>query len=162
MNKKSEKIEKQETKNVKPVVKKQKKDMLKEIQERSKKLADKYYVGYTTRVAICAVCFLVCMLLSFFFLTKTLQVEEAKVVNYQENGSLDYKVYLKPNEFYEQEYLGKGKYYIASIIKNITADVNYQFIIEQPVDTNFSYQIVAKLSIAGDQGKNTLYEKNIY
>ena len=99
------------------------------------------------------------MLISFLCLTKTFEVEEAKVVNYQENGSLDYKVYLKPNEFYEQEFLGKGKFYIASIIKNITVDMNYQFLIEQPVDTNFSYQVVAKLSIAGDQGKNTLYEK---
>ena len=153
MNKKSKKIEKQK------IEKKPKKDGLKDIQKWAKKLADKYYIGYTTRVVICAVCFLVCMLISFLCLTKTFEVEEAKVVNYQENGSLDYKVYLKPNEFYEQEYLGKGKYYIASIIKNITADVNYQFIIEQPVDTNFSYQIVAKLTISGDQGKNILYEK---
>lgn len=132
---------------------------LNEIQDWFKKVADKYYIGYTTRVIICAVAFLSCMLLSFLFLTKTLQVEEARVVNYQENGTLDYKVYLKPNEFYEQEYLEKGMFYIASIIKNITVDMNYQFIIEQPVDTNFSYQILAKLSIAGDQGKNTLYEK---
>lgn len=159
MNKKREKIEKQETKKAKSIVKIQKKDMLKEIQEKAKKLADKYYIGYTARVVICAVCFLLCMLLSFLCLTKTFQVEEAKVVNYQETGSLDYKVYLKPNEFYEEEYIGKGKFYIASIIKNITVDMNYQFIIEQPVDTNLSYQVVAKLSIAGDQGKNTLYEK---
>lgn len=158
MNKKSKKIEKQSIEKQKNE-KKPKNDVLKDIQDKSKKIADKYYIGYTTRVVICAVCFFTCMLLSFFFLTKTLQVEEAKVVNYQEMGNLDYKVYLKPNEFYEQEYLGKGKYYIASIIKNITVDMSYQFLIEQPVDTNFSYQIVAKLSIAGDQGKNTLYEK---
>ena len=93
---------------------------LKEIQDWFKAIADKYYIGYTARVIICAVAFLSCMLLSFLFLTKTLQVEEARVVNYQENGTLDYKVYLKPNEFYEQEYLEKGMFYIASIIKNIT------------------------------------------
>lgn len=152
MNKKSKKTEKIQKE------KKYKVD-LKGIQDWAKNLADKHYISYTARVVICAVCFLTCMLLSFLFLTKTLQVEEAKIVNYQENGSLDYKVYLKPNEFYEQEYLGKDMYYIASIIKNISVDINYQFMIEQPVDTNFSYQIVAKLSIAGDQGKNRLYEK---
>ena len=129
------------------------------LQEKATKFADKHYISYSMRVILCASVFILTIALSMFFLVKTLTVEEAKVVNYQENGTLDYKVYLKPNEFYEQEYLGKNMYYIASLIKNITVDVNYQFLIERPVDTNFTYQIVGKLAIAGDQGKNTLYEK---
>lgn len=151
MNKKSKKTEEVKTEK--------KKVGLGSIQDSAKKFADKHYISYTMRVAICAVGFLLCMGLSFFFLTKTLDVEEGKTINYQEIGTLDYKVYLKPNEFYEQEYLDKNMYYIASLIKNVTIDTNYQFIIEQPVDTKFSYQVVGKLTISSADGTNKLYEK---
>lgn len=152
MNKKSKKTAEVKTE-------KKNKVGLKGMKDSAKKFADKHYISYTMRIVICAVGFFLCIGLSFLFLTKTLDIEEEKVVNYQEIGTLDYKVYLKPNEFYEQEYLDKNMYYIASLIKNITVDANYQFIIEQPVDTNFSYQVIGKLTISGDQGASKLYEK---
>lgn len=117
------------------------------------------YISYNLRIILCAISFIMCIGLSFLFLSKTLQVEEAKVVTYQEMGSLDYKVYLKDNDFYETPYLEKNMVYIASLIDNIYVDLNYRFIIDNVSDMSFSYDVVGNLVISSDQGKNKLYEK---
>jgi len=147
--------------NKKSVEKKKKQEKEKKLQQPVSRKTNKkkIYIGYTSRVLICGISFIISLLLSMFFFIKTLYVEEEKVVKYQEIGTMDYKVYLKPNDFYESTYLEKNKYYIASLIDNINIDMNYQFIIDQPVNTNLSYQIVAKLRISGNQGASTLYEK---
>lgn len=159
MNKKSKKSEKKLKKEVMVKDKVKKESPLKMVENLLNKFAEKYYIGYGARVIICGTCFLLLIGLSFLLLIKSLDIEEGKTTRYQETGSMDYKVYLKPNEFYETPYLNKNMYYIASLIKSINVDLNYQFIIEEPVDTNFSYQVVAKLKIAGNQGKDKLYEK---
>lgn len=124
-----------------------------------KDVVKKYYIGYTARLVVFAVAFVTLLITSIFLFMKSFSVEEAKVINYQERGSLDYKVYLKPNDFYETDYLNKNMYYIASLIKNINVDMNYQFIIDEPANINLGYEVVGKLTISGDSGKNKLYEK---
>lgn len=123
------------------------------------KFMSKFYINYTARVIIYAIMFLVTILLSLLFFKLAFNVEEAKVITYQETGAVDYKVYLKPNEFYETPYLGKDMFYVASLIKNIDANINYQFMIQEPVDGTISYEIIGNLIIAGDQGNSKLYEK---
>lgn len=126
----------------------------------TKKEKTKMYLGYTARIFICLISFVLCISTSAILILKSLKVEEAKLVNYKELGSLDYKVYLKPNEFYEAPYLGKDLVYIASLIQSINIDLNYQFIIEEQANMNFTYDVIGKLSIIGNSGKNTLYEKD--
>ena len=48
--------------------------------------------------------------LAAFFIKRSFAIVGEQNVTYQENSNLDYKVYLKPNDFYEDEYLGKNKY----------------------------------------------------
>ena len=45
---------------------------------------------------------------------------------YKQNQIVDYKVYLKENNFFEKEYLEKNNQYISSIIKNIEATFIYK------------------------------------
>ncbi|MBR6690953.1 MAG: hypothetical protein IKL65_06430 [Bacilli bacterium] len=117
------------------------------------------YLSYTARILICLFAFAILMGLSVLFLFKSLKVEEEKYAKYQEMGNLNYKVYLKENDFYETPYLDKGKNYIASLIKNINVDFNYQFIIDNASDMTFNYDVIGKLIISGNQGNNKLYEK---
>jgi len=119
----------------------------------------KIYIGYIGRVGICVSAFVILFSLSLLFFSKTFDIEEAKVVRYQETGTLDYKVYLKENEFYETPYLDKNMVYIASLINYINVDLNYQFIIDNTSDMTFTYDVVGNLVISGNQGKNVLYQK---
>lgn len=126
-----------------------------------KNIKNKRYLPYGARVAICAVLFVVLLGSSLLCLSKFLNIEDEKKVSYQEKGNLDYKVYLKENEFYEEPYLpgGNGFLYVASLIDNIDIDFNYQFLIDTLEQLNFNYSIIGRLTIT-DQGESkTYYEK---
>ena len=46
-------------------------------------------------------------------------------INYNEKGTVEYKVFLKENEFFQKDYLKENNQYIASLIDRITANFNY-------------------------------------
>ena len=79
-------------------------------------------------------------------------------VHYSEKSNIDYKVYLKDNNFYNEKYLTKNKKYIASLIKNIDTDFDYSFKIDDKVDLKYTYYVVAKVEVNDSQGTN-IYEK---
>ena len=96
---------------------------------------------------------------SLIFLKKSLDFEDEKSINYQEISNLDYKVYLKENDFYEQDYLGKDMLYVAGLIKNISINYDYKFNVDNNLDMVFDYSIIGKLSIKDESGDKTFYEK---
>ena len=56
-------------------------------------------------------------------------------IEYTENGEVDYKVNLKDNSFFDEDYVEKGHSYVSSLIKNVTADFtisNYNGICSNP------------------------------
>ena len=46
-------------------------------------------------------------------------------LKYRENNDIDYKVYLKDNEYFDSDYIDKGKTYITSLIDHIHIDYKY-------------------------------------
>lgn len=78
----------------------------------------------------------------------------SKKIHYSEKSNIDYRVYLKENDYYQEKYLGKGKKYIASLIKNIDATFDYQFKIDEKIGINYTYYIVARLDINDSSGTN--------
>lgn len=123
------------------------------------KKSKKVYIDYIGRVLISGVAFLVLILSSLLLFYKSFEFQDEKTINYQEKGNLNYKVYLKPNKYFDVPYLEQGKLYIASIIKSINIDFNYSFLIENKMNINSNYSIVAKLSINDSSSKKTFYEK---
>jgi len=117
------------------------------------------YIGYTGRVIIFLLLFFAALSISLFLVGKSLTVSNEKIINYRENGSLDYKVNLKPNDFYEEPFLGRDMLYVASLIKNIDLDFNYQFMISENKNLDFSYSVVADLKITDQTESNVYYEK---
>ena len=82
-------------------------------------------------------------------------------IKFNQKSNLDYKVYLKENDFYEQEYLEKDMLYVASLIDKIKMKFNYIFTIESDVDMDFTYSIKGRLVIT-DKTHNKNYYKNDY
>lgn len=79
-------------------------------------------------------------------------------VCYKENSNVDYKVYLKENEFFESNYVKKDNQYIASLIDYITADFNYELeILEDNIEYDYKYRIEAEVDVL-----ETSTDKSIY
>jgi len=72
--------------------------------------------------------------------------------SYKENNSVDYKVYLKDNNFFESSYLEKNKTYITSLIDYITADYTYNVTFNNKVSGDLNYKVVAE--IKADKANN--------
>jgi len=69
-------------------------------------------------------------------------------ISYDENGAVDYKVYLFENDFFEEEYLGKDQAYVASLIDSIKADFNYSLDMDaNNVEYKYSYRVDTVLEI---------------
>jgi len=93
-----------------------------------------------------------CML-SFSF-----DFKKASRLHYEEKSNLDYRVYLKENQFYETPFLSKDKKYISALIKYIDSDFSYSFDSEENLDIKYTYYIDADLKIDDPSGEN-IYEK---
>ena len=69
-----------------------------------------------------------------------------KSVCYSEDNSLNYKVYLKDNNYFESKYLEEGKTYIASLIDYINIDYIYKLDFTEKVSGNYKYYLKATVS----------------
>ena len=151
MNKKSKKI-KNELSNI------TKDDM--ELIEHKKRTQKKHlYFGYSSRLFILIILFISSTLLSTLFFYKSITIQKEKNIFYEEYGSPDYKVYLKDNIYYEENYLEKDMSYIANIIDYISIDYNYKFNCDTPLSGEYYYKIVADLEIINLENKSLFYSK---
>lgn len=84
-------------------------------------------------------------------------------VNYREQSSVDYGVYLKENNGFGEEdnYLGKDYDYIAALIDQVRADFSYsmQTDAKEEIDFDYSYRIDALLEIKDKSSDKPLYSK---
>lgn len=82
-------------------------------------------------------------------------------LKYNENGSVDYKVYLKDNKYYESSYLKSGLQYVSSLIKTVNVKFKYKMKFSDDVEFNNKYKIIGKLQIAErNNPEKILYTKN--
>lgn len=69
-----------------------------------------------------------------------------ETISYAEDNSINYKVYLKENEFFEQPYLGENQIYITSLIDSIDVTFNYAMNYSMPVSGEYKYYVKATIS----------------
>lgn len=124
-----------------------------------KKVRNKLYIGFTTRIISGVLLFIFFFVLGLVFLLKSFSFIGQKVIHYSEKSNLDYRVYLKENDFYKTPYLDKNMLYIASLIDKISIDFNYNFFSSENVNLDFNYNIIGKLVISDSEEKNIYYEK---
>lgn len=86
------------------------------------------------------------------------QLESKYYIGYTERGNIDYNVFLKENEFYEEEYLGQNQSYVASLIDKIIADFSYEIDMDAgDVNYRYSYTIKSRLEIMDNTSKVAIF-----
>ena len=84
---------------------------------------------------------------------------EVHYIRYDEYSDIDYKVFLKNNNFFDNNYLDDGQEYVASIIDYINANFEYHLSLEeQNVKYKYSYRIEAEVSVKRKESGKTLYK----
>ena len=89
--------------------------------------------------------------------------EEKKVsLYYKESGpDVDYKVYLKDNNFFDKKYLTKAdnKTFITSLIDYINVEYNYIIQFDNDVSGKYRYYIMAELEANKNNGEHSYWSK---
>lgn len=117
-----------------------------------RKNREKWIFVQTVVVIVLTVAVLVSALVS-------VQLNKKYYIGYTEGGSIDYNVFLKPNEFFEESYLGKDQSYVASIIDKIIADFNYEINMDtDDVNYRYSYTIKSRLEIIDNSSKVAIFK----
>ena len=114
-------------------------------------------------VVMAFVCFIIIILiLSFSFFCVYLNRNKGYFVSYDETSDIDYKVYLKENEFFNNNYIVSNQQYIASLIEYIDADFNYKLSLEEKdIEYKYSYRIEATVDVKQKGTNLSLYTNNI-
>lgn len=86
---------------------------------------------------------------------------QEKYVTYDETSDIDYKVQLKENQFFSDNYLGDNKQYVASLIEKIIADFQYKISMdEENIQYKYSYWIEANVDVKEVGTEKSLYNNS--
>ncbi len=105
-----------------------------------------------------AVIALLALFSSFFFITYT-RISDTYEIPYTESGEVDYTVNLLPNDDYEEDSIGPGFSYIASLIDTVSADFSYTAGANSPgAKYEYSYSIIARIEITNNENGRVIFE----
>ena len=102
---------------------------------------------------------LLCLLVSMSTLLINISLNTKSTLFYNANGNIDYKVYLKENNFYKDRYLGEGMTYVTSLVDYIDIYFNYNFDVSEKSDIDYEYNIFAKLVITPEDNSKVLFDE---
>lgn len=79
---------------------------------------------------------------------------------YSQESTLDYRVYLLPNELYEETYLEPGRAYISALTDYISTEFAYRFSAGSKADIDGEYSVTANIVALTGQEDYLVWEKN--
>ncbi|MBR3116309.1 MAG: DUF5305 domain-containing protein [Bacilli bacterium] len=87
-----------------------------------------------------------CAILAVIFYAQSGQLRIVKL-NYDENASVGYKVYLNNNNYYDKEYLEEGMQYISGIIRSVDIKYDYNIDYSDKLDSTVINTVNAKVKV---------------
>ena len=117
-----------------------------------KKNREKWIFTQGVIASVVAVAIIICSIVAY-------QLNKTYYIGYTESGSIDYNVFLKNNEFFEEGHLGKDQSYVASLIDKIVADYSYEIDMDtDDVNYKYSYTITSRLEIIDNTSKGAIFK----
>jgi len=108
---------------------------------------------------LCVIVFLIFIIVSLLYVYSKKNNEQ--YVSYVENSDVDYKVYLKQNEFFENDYLEIDRQYISSLIDYIYTKFEYNLkLSEDNIKYKYSYYVEANVEVKDRDTHNPLYNQS--
>ena len=99
------------------------------------------------------------MLFSYLLFDRGMNAKTKRIVNYQEDSDVIYKVYLNDNDIYSRKYLNMNEKYIADMIDYIALEFNYNSIFDKDISGYYSYIVEGNLITYEDNINDILWKK---
>jgi len=108
---------------------------------------------------VCQILFVFMLLLGIFSIYCGFNNIELIKFSSDENSKIDYKVYLKPNKFFNTEYLDENKTYIASLIDYVDVNFNYSANFSHNLSGEVKYKYTILLNANKKTGDGYYWQK---
>ena len=109
------------------------------------------------RISFLSILFIIGVALIIFGFTKSYIS-----LKYEENNSLNYKVYLKDNSYFDVGYLDENRTYITSLIDHINVNYDYNLKFNEKVDGTYTYRVDVTVLANKPNGENGYYWSKKY
>lgn len=130
------------------------------MKRQNKKNTKKIHISFFGRVIFHTLFFVILFLIGIEFLINSLKIEHKEQLYLKETGNVNYSVCLIKNDFFDEECLNPNMTYIASLIKNIPLNFNYQLTSNKnDLIKTINYEILAKLIIKNNETSAKYFEK---
>ncbi len=97
--------------------------------------------------------------LSYILIDRGINVKTKRIVNYQEDSDVIYKVYLHDNEIYNKKYLNMNEKYITELVDYIDLEFDYNSLYSSDINGYYSYTVMGNLVAYEDKITDKLFEK---
>lgn len=114
-----------------------------------------YYLFMIFSIIILSLC-------SYFYINMGLNNKKRLVLDYQSSSVVNYKVYLKENNFFNEEYLEMDRTYIASLIDYLDVIFTYNLKYSEIVSGEYKYYIKATIYADKDASSKINYWSKSY
>lgn len=112
----------------------------------------KFIIGF---VSVIIVLFIV----SIISLCLFIKGNRVQYASYQEKSNIDYKVFLKESDFFDNDFLDSDRQYISSLIDYIGANFKYNLYLDNSnVTYKYSYRIEGNVVVKNKGGSKKLYD----
>lgn len=119
------------------------------------------YISYKDRVLKFILLSFIPFIIGIILLVFSISINSKSEILYNQSSDVDYKVYLKENDYYNTPYLEKNMQYIASLIDKIDIKFNYNFMMNNNINYKYTYYIESKLLVTDSSDKTkVIYSKN--
>ena len=96
---------------------------------------------------------------AYLLFDRGINIKTKRIVNYQEDSDIIYKVYLKDNNIYQNKYLNMNERYIADMVDYIDLEFNYHSLFNKDINGYYSYIVTANLITYENNITDSLWEK---
>jgi len=106
---------------------------------------------------ICAI--IILFVFAVLFFSVYAEKNKKQYVSYGESSNIDYKVYLKDNNFFDGNFLDNNQQYIATLIDYISTDFEYKLNLDKSVEYKYYYRVEANVDVSDLDSRKSLYNK---
>ena len=122
----------------------------------------KRYFGYRDRLLARFILLFAMILLFSVSLYCGINVKSDNVYRYVEGGTINYKTYLVPNNYYNVPFLNEDMQYISDLVNYLDVDFNYDLFFSSKTKYSYNYYVTGDLYIYEGNTKDKLLYKKSY
>ena len=111
------------------------------------KISKKPYFGFEARIISMVIIVLILFASACYLILETINFGKSEVVNYSETSSVNYKVCLKDNNYYDNNCLSEDMQYVSTLTDSIVASFNYSVELDSEINYTLGYHVIATTKI---------------